>query len=156
MQVANGLRNAYPIVQDVVLLLHACHESVFGQWVRPSAVLSVRPFDLLLERLYVRWKPAIESKVFTLLRGKGGSFVERRGSQERGTLRLVLANESIARTSILTSNGHSCGPEVDRGRWLYFPILLRPRACELSLANWLGQCSRFNASGSFVPCLLES
>lgn len=73
---------SYPIIQDFVLFLQACHEGVLGEMVRPGAVLGVCALDLLVEGLNVRRQKAVELERVALFLGEGRALVEIGSSQE--------------------------------------------------------------------------
>lgn len=54
------MKITYPVVQHLVLRLHARHEGVLGQVIAAAAVLLIGTLDLLLESLDVRRKQSIQ------------------------------------------------------------------------------------------------
>jgi hypothetical protein len=75
-------RRWYLVVQDLILLLQARHEGVFGQISGPGAVLGVGAADLLVERLDVGGNEAMQLEELTLFLCEGRSPVEVWASEE--------------------------------------------------------------------------
>jgi hypothetical protein len=71
---------SYPVVENLVLLLQARHESVLGKVVRSRAILGICALDLLVKGLDVCWEQAMELERVALLLGEGRAFVEVRSS----------------------------------------------------------------------------
>jgi hypothetical protein len=59
------------VVQDLILLLHARHERVFGQIIWAGAVLGVGALDLLVERLHVGGNKPMQLELGALFFGEG-------------------------------------------------------------------------------------
>lgn len=61
---------SYFVVKHLVLLLHTCHECVFGKIAWARAVLGICALDLFIESLNIRRKQAMELEGVALFFGE--------------------------------------------------------------------------------------
>ena len=71
------------VVEHLILVLHAGHESVLPKRCLASIALIISAGNLLLERVNPRREKAIESELLSFFFGESGAFVEERFVKQR-------------------------------------------------------------------------
>ena len=79
----------YSIVEHLVLILHASHESVLGQGVVAAAVLLISPLHLFLQCLNVGWQQAVQFEIPSLICRECRAFIVVGRAEECGSLRAI-------------------------------------------------------------------